>query len=216
MLELGTTYQWRVDQIGPGETVEGRTWEFTTADYLAVDDFESYADTEAIATAWPHNIEGDYDYLFLETSTVRHGAKGMRFEYQNQYEPFFTETTRTFDEPQDWTIMDIGFGMLALDFRGENDNMEQQMYIRVEDAAGNQATVMHPYVYAVQSEPWRTWDGIELSELADAGVDLTAVQKLTIGVGNGTTSGQTDKDVDILYIDNIRLYPGIDPDAPRR
>jgi hypothetical protein len=36
-------------------------------------------------------------------------------------------------------------------------------------------------------------------------VDLKSITKLTIGVGNGTTSGQADKDVDTLYVDSIRL-----------
>ena len=81
------------------------------------------------------------------------------------------------------------------------------MFVRVEDAAGNQAMAEHPFVYAVQSEPWRSWTMIDLAEFADAGVDLTAVAKLTIGAGNGTNSGQEVEDVDTLYIDNIRLYP---------
>ena len=68
------------------------------------------------------------------------------------------------------------------------DNVEQPLYLRVEDAAGKQATVTHPATYAVQSEPWRTWD-IALSEISKAGVDLKSIKKLTIGVGNGTTSG---------------------------
>jgi hypothetical protein len=76
------------------------------------------------------------------------------------------------------------------------------MYVKVEDAAGKEATVTHPARYAVQSEPWRSWD-IPLADFA--GVDLKSVAKLTIGLGNGTTSGQADKDVDALYLDNIQL-----------
>jgi len=210
MLEFGTTYQWRVDQIGPSGAAAGHTWQFTTADYLPVDNFESYADGEEIAAAWPHNIPPSaqgtaYTYVFLETGQKVQGAKAMRFEFENQYEPYRTEATQTFDEAQDWTIQ--GVATLALDFRGENDNVEQQMYLRIEDAAGNQATVDHPLKYAVQSEPWRVWDGIALSDLADAGVDLAAVKKLTIGVGDGTPSGQEIEKRDVLYIDNIRLCP---------
>ena len=204
-LEFNTTYSWRVDQAGPGGDVVGHTWQFTTADYLPVDNFESYADSQEIAATWVHNIGPDYDYVFLETGTVRQGAKAMRFEFQNQYEPFMTEAIRTFEEPQDWTILNLG--SLALDFRGRDDNMEHPMFVRVEDAAGNQATAEHPFVYAVQSRPWRSWTMIDLAEFAAAGVDLTAVAKLTIGAGNGTTSGQETEDVDTLYIDNIRLYP---------
>jgi hypothetical protein len=80
--------------------------------------------------------------------------------------------------------------------------VEQPLYVRVEDDAGNKATVKHPASYAVQSEPWRTWD-IALADFA--GVNLAGVKKVTIGTGSGTDSGQTSGDVDTLYIENIRL-----------
>jgi len=203
-LQPGSTYEWRVDQIGPAGVVEGHTWQFATGDSVPVDDFELYAGGDAIAAAWTHNIGQDFSYIFLETATVNQGAKAMRFEYQNQYEPFLTEATRTFEQPQDWTL--VSPTTLSITYRGRRDNLEQSMYVRVVDAAGNEATIMHPYAYAVQSEPWRTWE-ISLSDLTGAGVDLTAVAALTIGVGDGMDSSQPDDDRDTLYIDRIRLWP---------
>jgi len=44
-LELGETYHWRVDETNADEISaiwEGDIWSFTTADYLVVDNFESY------------------------------------------------------------------------------------------------------------------------------------------------------------------------------
>jgi len=199
LLEPGTTYQWRVDQVGATGTVTGHTWQFTTGNGLVVDDFESYADSAAIAAAWPHNIPG-YDYIFLETGTIHQGAKAMKFTYQNGADPFVTEATRTFGTAQDWTIRNPT--QLSIDFRGMTDNVEQPLYVIVEDDAGNKATVKHPASYAPQSEPWRTWN-IALADFT--GVNLVAVKKLTIGTGSGTDSGQTSGDVDTLYIDNIRL-----------
>jgi len=203
-LEFGQTYRWRIDQIGPGGTAEGYTWEFTTAPCLAVDDFESYANDAEIATTWVHNIPGDYDYVFLDTGTVHQGANAMRFEYQNQYEPFFTQATQTFAAAQDWTARETR--SLSLDFRGEDDNVEQSLYVEVEDTSGAKAKVLHPLPHAVQAERWQSWD-IDLAEFSNAGVDLAAVTKLTIGAGNGTASGQPDKDVDTIYVDNVRLCP---------
>jgi hypothetical protein len=199
LLQPGQTYQWRVDQVGAAGTVTGHTWQFTTGQGLTIDDFESYADSAQIAAAWPHNIPG-YDYVFLETGTIRQGAKAMKFTYQNGADPFVTRATRTFAAAQDWTV--AGLAQLSIDFRGVNDNVEQPLYVTLEDDAGNAATVTHPLAYAVQSEPWRTWD-IALADFA--GVNPTAVKKLTIGTGSGTDSGQTSGDVDTLYIDNIRL-----------
>ncbi len=204
LLEPGETYQWRVDQVGPAGTVTGHVWQFTTGQALTVDDFESYADNAAIAAAWPHNIPGGFEYVFVETGTFAQGAKAMRLAYQNQYEPFLTEATRTFDPPLDWASLNAS--SLALNFRGVRDNVEQAMYLRIEDVEGNQATVTHPANYAVQSEPWRSWEGINLVDFT--GVDMAAVAKITIGVGSGENSGQAIDDVDTVYIDNIRLYLG--------
>ncbi|MGE5296504.1 MAG: hypothetical protein ACM3VT_16920 [Solirubrobacterales bacterium] len=200
-LSSNTTYQWRVDLVGPAGTVTGDTWEFTTGKAITVEDFESYADDAAIAAAWPHNIGGDFSYVFADTSTFSQGAKSLRLEYQNQYEPFVTEATHTFDVAQDWRAIN---GTLALDFRGKSDNVEQPFYIRLEDEAGNKATVIHDLSYAVQSEPWRSWEGISLAGFT--GVDMATVKKITVGVGGGeAASSQAVDDRDAVYIDNIRL-----------
>jgi hypothetical protein len=199
MLDFDQTYEWRVDEVGPAGVVEGRVWQFTTGDTIAIDDFESYADSAAIAAAWPHNITG-YDYIYLETGTVNQGAKAMLFRYQNQEAPYLTEATRSFAAPQDWTVRDPG--LLCLSFRGTDENVAQPMYVRIEDADENAATVTQPVDYAVQTNYWRTWT-IPLADFA--GVDLTAVAKLTLGTGDGADSGQGTGDQDELYIDNICL-----------
>jgi len=199
-LEFGQTYEWRVDQIGASGAVTGHTWTFTTAAYLTVDDFESYGSDADIQAAWPHNITG-VDYVFLATDSE--GSKSMQFYYQNQYEPYFTEATQTFDNPQDWTR--LGVETLSLSIVGQTDNVEQRMYMKVEDTAGNSATVEHPYAHACQSRLWWT---IALSEFSAGGVDLNQISKLTIGLGDGTSTGQVEEDMDSIFIDNIRLYAG--------
>lgn len=196
MLDAGQTYEWRVDQVGATGTVTGQTWSFTTGNALTIDDFESYADSAAVAAAWPHNITG-YDYVFLETGTINQGAKAMKFTYQNGADPFVTVATRTFAAAQDWTIGTT----LAVNFRGVKDNVEQPLYVAVEDEAGNKATVTQ-VSYAVQSEPWRTWS-IALADFA--GVNMATVKSLSIGTGSGSDSGQASGDEDTLYIDNVRL-----------
>jgi hypothetical protein len=205
-LEFGQTYEWRVDQIGPSGTVTGYTWTFTTTQCLSVDGFESYGDDAAIESAWPHNIPpaqlGPYHYIFLETDTVQQGGKAMRFKYQNQYDPYFTEASRTFDSPQDWTR--YGTKALSLDFRGDDANVEQPMYIKLQDAAGITRMVTHPYTYAVQSETWHEWS-IALEEFT--GLNPAAISKITIGFGDGTNSGQELEDHDVVYIDHVRLCP---------
>jgi hypothetical protein len=200
-LELGQTYEWRVDQIGPNGTVTGHTWTFTAANYLIVEDYESYTTDADLRNAWVDNIdEPGVEYVLLATGA----NNAMRFEFQNQYEPYFTETTRTFDSPQDWTAQSVE--TLSMSFVGEHENAEQLMYITLEDAAGQSFTVENPYRHACQSDSWRQWT-IDLGLFSDGGVDLTSVKKMTIGLGDGTNSGQADKDRDHLFIDMIILQP---------
>jgi hypothetical protein len=200
-LEFNQTYEWRVDQIGPSGTVTGHTWTFTTAECLTVEDFESYADNAAIRAAWVDNI-ADFDYILLSIDSE--GNNSMRVEFQNQYEPFFTEATRTFDSPQDWTVQ--GVEALSLFFIGEVENVEHLMYLKLEDAAGQSWKVEHPYTYACQSEFWRQWS-VALGQFGGGGVDLGSVKKITIGFGDGTNSGQEGEDRDHVYIDQIMLCP---------
>ena len=201
LLESGQAYEWRVDQVGPAGVVQGRTWTFTTGQGIYVDDFESYTEHEQMVATWVDNIPGEgFDYALIETGKVYQDARAMRLDYQNQFDPFLTEATRTFESPQDWTVK--GVDMLSLSFRGEDDNVEQPLYVRLQDAAGTEATVVHPLAFGVQSEPWRSWD-IPLVDFA--GVDLQTIESVTIGTGDGTDSGQADQDVDTIYIDALRL-----------
>jgi len=200
-LELGRTYEWRIDQIGASGPVTGYTWTFTTEDFIRVEDFESYTSDAEIRSAWVDNIdEPGVEYVLLASGD----NNSMRFEFQNQFDPYFTETTRIFDNPQDWTAQDVD--ELSLSFVGEHENAEHLMYLMLEDAAGQSFRIENPYTYVCQSDSWRQWT-IALGLFSDGGVDLTSVQKITIGIGDGTDSGQADDDRDHLYIDQIILRP---------
>ena len=202
-LELGQTYQWRVDQVGPSGTVGGHVWSFTTADYLDADGFESFAGDAEIQAGWPHNIGGGFQYVFLATDAQ--GNKSMQLNVQNQYEPYFTEATHTYDMPRDFSV--FGVETLSLSFVGRDDNSEHPFYVTLEDAAGQSLKVEHPFTYACQSEIWRQWD-IALEEFSAAGVDLSKVAKITVGLGSGEPSAQPlDDDVDTIFIGQISLRP---------
>ena len=45
-LAWDSSYAWRVDDVYPTETVKGLVWSFTTAAFIAVDDFEAYNDVD--------------------------------------------------------------------------------------------------------------------------------------------------------------------------
>jgi hypothetical protein len=208
-LDWGQTYQWRVDEVGPGGVVSSRVATFTTKACGTVDDFESYANDAAIEAAWPHNIPpeptGPLHYVFLETGQAYEGGKAMRLEYQNQYEPYFTEATRTFAVPVSWDVSNLA--ALSLFFRGRKANVPgQPIYVRLADAAANTFTVTHPYDYAVEADSWNEWR-IDLKQFSDAGLNLSLVKKLTVGVGDGANSGQVPGERDQIIIDSIRICP---------
>jgi len=92
----------------------------------------------------------------------------------------------------DWEVEAIGVEMSA--------NDPQPLYVAVE-GAGVEKVVDHPdNPNAVLSNNWQQWD-IPLSVLSDAGVNLSAIQNMTIGVGGNGQDG-----TGMLYFDDIRLY----------
>ena len=98
---------------------------------------------------------------------------------------------------RDWTVE--GIGELSLWFRGESTNAPERLYIAVADTA----VVYHDDLNASQAASWTEWV-IPLQVFADQGVNLTNVDKITIGLGtrgNTTIAGTAGK----MYFDDIRL-----------
>ena len=71
LLDLGTTYEWRVDEVSSnGNVVKGFTWQFTTGQSLTIDDFESYTGNAQIGAVWVDNILGaGLDHFHSATSS---------------------------------------------------------------------------------------------------------------------------------------------------
>ncbi len=127
-LNFGTRYYWKVEEVN-AVTYPGDLWSFTTQEYRAIDDFESYTDKagEEVFTAWVDGVTdgrsnsvvglGTAAYgTFCETTIVHGGKMAMPFEYNNVKPPFYSEATRTFDQTQDWT--GNGANTLSLWVRG--------------------------------------------------------------------------------------------------
>jgi hypothetical protein len=114
-LETGKTYYWRVDEINtddPQSPWKGPMWTFTTADFVIVDDFESYSDADGqrIYETWiDGNTNGTCSQVgysmppSVERTIVHAGRQSMPFSYNNSDDPWYSETQRTWDTPQDWT-----------------------------------------------------------------------------------------------------------------
>ncbi|HNU30370.1 MAG TPA: discoidin domain-containing protein [Sedimentisphaerales bacterium] len=74
------------------------------------------------------------------------------------------------------------------------------LYVVVQDNSGKSKAVAHPDPMVTVTPSWQQWE-IPLSEFTAAGVKLTRVQKLYIGVGN--RANPTKGGAGHLYIDGI-------------
>jgi hypothetical protein len=79
----------------------------------------------------------------------------------------------------------VGVADVGVDHGG---NDPAPMYVVVEDAAGASVVVVHPDPAATNITEWTEWR-IPLDELAAAGIDLNAITKVVVGVGDGQPDG---------------------------
>jgi len=224
MLEWDTAYYWRIDEVNntnPDSPWTGILWSFTTADFLLVDDFESYNDIDPpdpgsnrIFEAWPDGYDiptngalvGNDLPPYAEQSIVHGGIQSMPLYYDNSVG--YSEATHTMTYPRDWT--ENGVSTLSIWFRGISDNAAETLYVVLNGSA----VVNHDNPNAAQITTWTEWN-IDLQAFADQGVNLANVNTIGLGLGNrnNPVAGGSGK----MYFDDIRLYPPPpepEPEAP--
>jgi len=214
-LEWNTTYYWRVDEVEDGGTIQkGNLWNFTTADFLIVDDMELYNDinedepgSNRIYLAWADGFDnpaingstvGHLDAPFAEQTIVKSGLQSMPMSYDNAVGK--SEATSVLTSNRDWTVN--GVNTLTIWFRGNSSNAAEPMYVVLNGSAG----VDNDNPNAAQLAAWTAWN-IDLQAFADQGVNLANVNTITLGLGNraNPTAGGSG----MLYFDDIRLYPPV-------
>ena len=79
-------------------------------------------------------------------------------------------------------------------------NDAASLYVAVQDSAGKLKVVTHPDPAATTQASWQAWQ-IPLSEFNAAGVNLTRVKKLILGVGD--RSNPKPDGAGHLFIDDI-------------
>ncbi len=205
-LDWESSYAWRVDEVYPTGTVKGLAWSFATADFIIVEDFESYNDVDppdpnsnrifdiwidGFGTTTNGALVGNDLPPYAEQSIVHGGAQSMPYLYDNANKT--SEATLTLVYPRDWT--EEGVAKLSLWFRGALANSPDRIFV----ALGN-AVVYHDDASATQILGWNKWV-IDLTEFA--GVDLTNVNTIAIGIGtkNSPAAGGAGQ----MYFDDIRL-----------
>jgi hypothetical protein len=214
MLEWDTAYYWRIDEVNntnPDSPWTGPLWSFTTADFLIVDDFESYNDIDPpdpesnrIFEAWldgygiPTNgaLVGNDLPPYAEQTIVHGGSQSMPLYYDNSVGN--SEATHTLTYPRDWT--EKGVNTLTIWFRGDSANAAETLYV----ALNGNAIVTNGNPDAAQLTTWTQWN-IDLQMFADQGVNLANVNTIALGLGNRNNPQAGGSGT--MYFDDIRLYP---------
>jgi len=202
-------YYWRVDAVYSAGPVKGLLWSLTTADFIAVDDFESYNDIDppdpasnrifdnwidGFGTTNNGALVGNDMPPYAEQTIVHGGGQAMIYRYDNNLKT--SEATLTLVYPRDWTEESVA--KLSLWFRGASANSTERMYV----ALNGNALAYHDNPAVTQKTVWTQWV-IDLQAFADQGVNLANVNTVTIGIGtkNSPAAGGTGQ----MYFDDIRL-----------
>ena len=214
-LEWNTTYYWRVDEANNANTDSpwtGPLWSFTTANFLIIDDMESYNDinedepgSNRIYLTWIDGFDnpatngavvGNFDPPFAEQTIVHGGLQSMPMAYDNAVGK--SEATLTLTSNRDWTVN--GVNTLTIWYRGGSANAAENLYV----ALNGNAVVNNDNPDVAQKTAWTQWN-IDLQAFADQGVNLANVTSITLGLGN--RSNPVAGGSGMMYFDDIRLYP---------
>ncbi len=210
-LQWDTTYYWRIDEVNdanPDSPWKGNVWSFTTANFLIVDDMESYNNinedepgSNRIYLAWVDGFDnptingsviGYANPPFAEQSIVHSGSQSMPFSYDNSVGK--SEATLTLTYPRDWT--ENGVDTLAIWYIGDAANAAEPMYVVLNGTAA----VTNENPNAAQVTAWTEWT----IDLQTFGVNLTNVNTITLGFGN--RNNPVAGGAGMVYFDDIRLY----------
>jgi hypothetical protein len=195
-LEWNKTYYWRVDEVNAAvadSPWKGSVWSFTTADFIVVDDFESYVDDVEgrIFQTWidgwgytepaPGNsgngtgsTVGYVNPPFAEKTVVKSGVQSMPLGFNNAESPYYSEAERTFDTLQNWTTN--GVNTLSLQVRG----YPQVPSVAVTETGGKMTLT------GDGSDIWNASDEFTFAYKSLNG-DATIVAKVTsVGTGSQT------------------------------
>jgi hypothetical protein len=213
-LEWSTTYYWRIDEANNANADSpwtGPIWSFTTANFLIIDDMESYNDLDEgepgsnrIYLAWADgydnpavngSVVGNATAPFAEQTIVHGGAQSMPMSYDNAVGK--SEATLTLTSNRDWTVN--GVDTLTIWYIGDEANAPETMYVVLNGSAG----LDNDNTNAAQATDWTQWN-IDLTSFADQGVNLANVNTITLGFGNRTNP--TPGGAGMVFFDDIRLY----------
>ncbi len=220
-LGLDSTYYWRVDEVNNADIWQSDIWNFTTQEYIVVEDFESYNDipegqegSNLVYFTWIDGGYGEFNdptngstigYLSvpsLDPNIFHSGRQSAPLMYDNSSASLSEVTVSPVDMAigRDWTIGNPS--RLVIWFYGDPNNATtEQMYVELNGVKvtydGDAGDIAIPL--------WQPWN----IDLAPLGINLINVTTFSIGFGRtGTTGGSG-----IVFIGDIRLHLPL-PEAP--
>jgi hypothetical protein len=195
-------------------------WRLMEADYVTVDDFESYGDANdpgpppppgsRIWYSWRDGLgwtkpykqpgNGTGSMVDLELTQVHRGAQALNYQYNNGGPPYYSLAEVKVSELTsgiggDWTKE--GIAVLSLWFRGDASNATAPMSVVLNGSSA----VYHDNPNAARINTWTEWT-IDLQ--AFTGVDLANVNSIAICFGD--KNNQLPGGSGMVIFDDIRLY----------
>jgi len=191
-LAFNQTYYWRIDEVNDTtlQVWKGRVWSFTTADYVMLDNFETYADTTGMLGNWRADSN---TVLTLSQGGGQHyiGTKAMECNYiSGPAEIDFNSPTKN------WTRN--GINAFSISFYGATANgHDKTMHVAIKDE-NNHVSPTLTYANDINNPAWLRWN-IEIADFNDGVIDLTKIKNIIITL-TGSGSG-------LVYFDNIFISP---------
>ncbi len=200
-LDLERTYYWKINEVNDAADpsfLDGEIWEFKTQDYFAVDDFESYTNSNITGTwtdSWKtiRGVLGGCGVTPVVNEMVLHsGGQSMLLEFDNSTSPYEIEVVRGISGRTNWTKNAVS--KMVVSFHGDLDNNPaDKLSVTLNGKRVN-------YGGNLTTPWWQQWT-IEIN--ASLGIDYRNITQLRIGVGDvAKPDGHKGK----VYIDDIRLY----------
>jgi hypothetical protein len=227
-LDVGRNYYWRIDEHTASEIITGHVWRFRIGEFLIVDDMESYdATTNLIGYTWEDTwVNGSGAEVFLTYNDPNHmrgpDSQSMQLDYDNPKSGSACDSSYIDANPADlgigtdWTIG--GVKSITLFWLGDPCNViptptdynAVRLWMELEDTSNNSYLAKYgdlgDWPGNIQVAEWHQWD-ISLEDFNSAGVNLSSVERVTIGIGGTAYTGQSRESEGTIWIDDIRVYP---------
>lgn len=199
LLKPATTYYWRVDAVNtasPESPWVGDVWNFTTVNYVSLEDFESYIDEADLQSSWaisqddPNNLQSA-ELLSIAQNVYHTGSQGLKMVYDftsentsvASFAPYYTN----------WQQADIRSISVYVLAPITNDDAELQF--ELSDGT-NTSTVSYDDFTAIADGMWHEVN-IDVSLFSN--IDLSNIQSMSFIAAGTSGSGK-------IYFDDVRIY----------